>query len=275
VTTPTQIESGDPRSSIWLPVASLWWREVVRFYRQPSRVIGGLGSPLLFWVLIGSGIGSSFRNPAGDAEMNYLEYFFPGTLTMILLFTAIFSTVSLIEDRREGFLQAVLVAPISRGSIVLSKILGGTTLAALQGMIFLFLLPLAGVRPSLVGLVAAVLMIVLVAFAMTGLGFLVAWPMESTQGFHSIMNLFLIPLWLLSGALFPAEGAATAVQWVIRLNPVSYGVTGIREALYWRGLPAGAALLSWVTCVLVTFVFGLFTFAMSVVLALRPAGGRR
>jgi ABC-2 type transport system permease protein len=110
--------------SFLLPVTSLWWREVVRFYRQPSRVIGGLASPLLFWVLIGSGLGSSFRHPAGGATMQYLEYFFPGTLALILLFTAIFSTVSVIEDRREGFLQAVLVSPISRATVVLSKILG-------------------------------------------------------------------------------------------------------------------------------------------------------
>src|SRR5262245_58755134 len=99
-----------PTPGFLLPVASLWWREVVRFYRQPSRVIGGLASPLLFWVLIGSGLGSSFR-PASGPAMNYLEYFFPGTLALILLFTAIFSTVSVIEDRREGFLQGVLVAP--------------------------------------------------------------------------------------------------------------------------------------------------------------------
>jgi ABC-2 type transport system permease protein len=259
-----------PLSSSVLPIASLWWREVVRFYRQPSRVIGGLGSPLLFWVLIGSGIGGSFRHAVDGTEMNYLEYFFPGTLTMILLFTAIFSTVSVIEDRREGFLQSVLVAPVSRTSIVLGKVLGGATLAAVQGLLFLLLAPAAGVRPTLLGLACSIVMILLVAVAMTCLGFLVAWPMESTQGFHSVMNLFLIPLWLLSGALFPADGAAPALRWAIRLNPVSYGLEGIRQPLYWPSPPDSSALRSWAICAIVTCAFGLFTLAVSVAVARRP-----
>ena len=267
----------DPPSSIpfWLPVASLWWREVVRFYRQPSRVIGGLASPLLFWLLIGAGLGTSFRNPAGGAEMKYLEYFFPGTLTLILLFTAIFSTVSVIEDRREGFLQAVLVAPISRASMVLAKILGGTTLAAMQGFVFLLLLPAAGIRPTFVGIVLTVILVLLAAFAMTGLGFLVAWPMESTQGFHSIMNLFLIPLWLLSGALFPAEGAATPIRWVMRANPLSYAIDGLRTTMYWSSSQATDSFKVLATSVVVTAMFGLVTFAASVAVAKKNVRGGR
>lgn len=260
--------------SFWLPVASLWWREVVRFYRQPSRVIGGLASPLLFWGLIGSGLGTSFRNPAGGGEMKYLEYFFPGTLTLILLFTAIFSTVSVIEDRREGFLQAVLVAPISRASMVLAKILGGTTLAAMQGFMFLLLLPAAGIRPTLIGLVLTVIVVLMASFAMTGLGFLVAWPMESTQGFHSIMNLFLIPMWLLSGALFPAEGAATPIRWVMRANPLSYAIDGLRTTMYWNSQAANS-LQTLTTSLIVTAAFGLVTFAVSVAIAKKNVRGGR
>lgn len=251
-----------------LPVVSLWWREVVRFYRQPSRVIGGLLSPLLFWALIGSGLGSSFRSQSGVT--NYLEYFFPGTLALILLFTAIFSTVSVIEDRREGFMQAVLVSPVSRASMVLSKILGGTALASMQGFLFLLLLPLAGIRPTIEGLVFTVLFVVLVAFAMTGLGFLVAWPMESTQGFHSIMNLFLIPMWLLSGALFPPDGASVPVRWVMRFNPLSYSIEGLRASIYW---PSGGSGRSLMIAALVTTLFGLTTYALSVVLARRQLRG--
>lgn len=275
---------GNPPSSIfdspssipfWLPVASLWWREVVRFYRQPSRVIGGLASPLLFWVLIGSGLGTSFHHPAGGAEMRYLEYFFPGTLTLILLFTAIFSTVSVIEDRREGFLQAVLVAPISRASMVLAKILGGTTLAATQGFLFLLLLPAAGIRPTLLGLGLTVIMVLLAAFAMTGLGFLVAWPMESTQGFHSIMNLVLIPMWLLSGALFPAEGAAGPIRWMMRANPLSYAIDGLRITMYWDSSQAPDSFKTLATSLIVTAAFGLLTFAASAAVAQRNVRGGR
>jgi ABC-2 type transport system permease protein len=255
-----------------LPVASLWWREVVRFYRQPSRVIGGLASPLLFWVLIGSGLGSSFRHPTSDASMRYLEYFFPGTLALILLFTAIFSTVSVIEDRREGFLQAVLVAPIPRASMVLSKVLGGTTLAALQGYLFLLLLPAAGIRPTFVGVILTMVLVLLAAFAMTGLGFLVAWPMESTQGFHSIMNLVLIPMWLLSGALFPVEGAAAPVRWIMRVNPLMYTIDGLRASIYWN-TEGSADPRVLTTSIIVTAAFGLMTFGICVALAQRKSRG--
>lgn len=269
-----------PRTAIsepgfWLPVASLCRREVVRFYRQPSRIIGALASPLVFWLLIGSGLGSSFRHPAGSDAMRYLEYFYPGTLLMILLFTAIFSSVSVIEDRREGFLQAVLVAPISRASIVLAKILGSTTLASAQGLLFLLLAPAAGIRPSGSGALLAVIMILPVAFALSGLGFLVAWPMESTQGFHSIMNLFLLPLWLLSGALFPAEGAVPALRWVIRANPLSYGLEGLRTGLYWEPHRAGDALPWFLLCLGVSIVFGAVSFGLAVAIAHRPGGGAR
>lgn len=265
----TEISNLKPEISdrFWLSVVSLWIREVVRFYRQPSRVIGGLASPLLFWLLIGSGLGSSFHHAAGGVDMEYLEYFFPGTLTLILLFTAIFSTVSIIEDRREGFLQAVLVSPISRTGMVLSKILGGTTLAGLQGFLFLLLLPAAGIRPSLMGLVLTAVLVILASFAMTGLGFLVAWPMESTQGFHSIMNLFLIPLWLLSGALFPADGAAVPIRLCMRANPLSYTIDGLRVTMYWDASAAPDQVRTFVTSVVITTLFGLVTFAASVALA--------
>src|SRR3954466_2859410 len=122
----------------FLPALSLAQRELVRFIRQPNRVIGALATPIVFWLLIGAGMGHSFKGGA-SGEQNYMEYFFPGTIVMILLFTAIFSTISIIEDRREGFLQSVLVAPVSRVSMVLGKIVGGTLLAMLQAMIFLLL----------------------------------------------------------------------------------------------------------------------------------------
>src|SRR5204863_9810294 len=131
-----------------LASGTLWKREMVRFARQRSRVIGALGPPIVFWFLIGSGLGGSFRwamlSGLDGGSANYLQYFFPGTITLIVLFTAIFSTISIIEDRHEGFLQSVLVAPVSRGSIVMGKILGGTALAFSQGLIFLCLAPWVG-----------------------------------------------------------------------------------------------------------------------------------
>jgi ABC-2 type transport system permease protein len=232
-----------------LAVWTLWTREIVRFYRQRSRIVGALGSPVLFWLLIGSGLGRSFAGEAGHGG-GYLEYFYPGTLALIVLFTAIFSTISIIEDRQEGFLQGVLVAPVPRAAIVLGKVLGGTTLAVLQGGLFLALAPFTfgWLSPSAVAAVLGVL--VLVAFGLTGLGFVIAWRLDSTQGFHAIMNLLLVPMWMLSGALFPAAGAAGWIQAIMWLNPLTYGVSALRAALYGHpaaGDPALAASLAVVT----------------------------
>src|ERR1041385_5400477 len=133
-----------------LPSFSLWWREVIRFYRQRSRVVGVIASPLLFWVVIGSGFGTSFRSGEAAGQNNYLDYFYPGALIMIVLFTSIFTMMSVIEDRKEGFLLSVLVAPVPRSAIVLGKVLGGTTLSAVQGLIFLAFAPFVGVHMNLV-----------------------------------------------------------------------------------------------------------------------------
>ncbi len=214
-----------------LGTVTLWQRELVRFFRQRSRIAGALGTPLVFWLLLGSGVGQSFSLPTGSGTMNYMEYFFPGTVVMVLLFTSIFSTISIIEDRKEGFLQAVLVAPTPRATIVLGKIAGSTSLALIQGMIFMALAPFAlGAAPRSIPLTIGVL--ALVAFGLTGLGYLIAWNMESTQGFHAIMNLFLIPMWLLSGAVFPTGGAPGWLQWIIRVNPLTYGVSAVRWSMY-------------------------------------------
>src|SRR5688572_25409245 len=130
--------------SFFLSASALWRREMVRFIRQRSRIIGAFASPLIFWLLLGFGVGSSFNPASQTRTMGYQEYFFPGTVLMILLFTSIFSTISIIEDRKEGFLQAVLVAPVPRSALVFGKLLGGTSLALMQGVLFMLLAPLSG-----------------------------------------------------------------------------------------------------------------------------------
>ncbi len=146
-----------------LPSLSLWWREIIRFYRQRARVVGVIVSPLLFWIVIGSGFGTSFRS-SGAGGQHYLAFFFPGALIMIVLFTAIFTMMSVIEDRNKGFLLSVLVAPVSRSVIVLGKVLGGATLATLQGLIFLVFAPFVGVHFTLASFGLTVLVIFLVSF---------------------------------------------------------------------------------------------------------------
>ncbi|HEY8670978.1 MAG TPA: ABC transporter permease, partial [Terriglobales bacterium] len=124
------------KDELLLPAFTLWWREVVRFYRQRTRVAGVIASPIVFWLVIGSGFGTSLRTNGAGPSQHYLDYFYPGALIMIVLFTSIFTMMSVIEDRKEGFLLSVLVAPVSRSAIVLGKVLGGTTLATIQGLIF-------------------------------------------------------------------------------------------------------------------------------------------
>jgi ABC-2 type transport system permease protein len=219
-------------AGIMLPAFTLWWREIVRFYRQTGRVIGVLASPLVFWLVLGSGFGTSFRSGGGPGQQHYLDYSYPGILILIVLFTSIFTMMSVIEDRKEGFLLSVLVAPVPRTAIVLGKVLGGTTLAAVQGMIFLIFAPFAGIHLDPVQIVLVAVVVFLVSFSLTALGFAIAWPMDSSQAFHGIVNLFLIPLWLLSGALFPLAGASGWIRVIMRLNPLTYGVEALRKLLY-------------------------------------------
>ncbi|HEV2715064.1 MAG TPA: ABC transporter permease [Terriglobales bacterium] len=230
--TKTLAAQSTPLTGVWLPAFTLWWREVVRFYRQRTRVVGVIASPVVFWLVIGSGFGSSFRSGDAAGQQHYLDYFYPGALIMIVLFTSIFTMMSVIEDRKEGFLLSVLVAPVPRSAIVLGKVLGGTTLSTIQGLIFLAFAPLVGVHVSLGDFLLVVLTVFLVSFALTGLGFAIAWPMDSTQAFHAVINLFLIPIWLLSGALFPLAGASGWIRILMRANPLTYGVEALRSLLY-------------------------------------------
>ena len=248
-----------------LPAFALWWREIVRFYRQPGRVVGVLASPLVFWLVIGSGFGTSFRSGGGPGQQHYLDYFYPGALIMIVLFTSIFTMMSVIEDRKEGFLLSVLVAPVPRSAIVLGKILGGTTLAAVQGMIFLIFAPFTGVHLEPVQVLLVAVVVFLVSFSLTALGFAIAWPMDSSQAFHAIVNLFLIPLWLVSGALFPLSGASGWIRIIMRLNPLTYGVEALRGLLY----PGSETSFPLSSSIATLLLFSLVMFALALLMANR------
>jgi ABC-2 type transport system permease protein len=257
--------AGSPKDELVLPALTLWWREIVRFYRQRARVVGVIASPVVFWLVIGSGFGTSFRSGATATSQHYLDYFYPGALIMIVLFTSIFTMMSVIEDRKEGFLLSVLVAPVSRSAIVLGKVLGGTTLATIQGLIFLVFAPLVGVHIDFGGFLLVVLAVFLVSFALTALGFAIAWPMDSTSAFHAIINLFLIPLWLLSGALFPLSGASGWLRVIMRLNPLTYGVEALRDLLY----PASQGEFSLLASMSTLVLFSLFMFGLAFLMANR------
>lgn len=238
-------------------VRSIWQRELLRFVRQRSRLVGAFATPVIFWVLLGFGAdrvfsaGGGSGTTSGGGGMGYLEYFFPGALIMILLFTAIFSTITVIDDRREGFLQGVLVSPAPRLAIVLGKILGGATLACIQGLVFLLLYPLiAGQFPGAAAMLGAVAAMVVIAVALTAVGLCMAWPMDSTAGYHALMNVLLMPMWFLSGAVFPATTAPLWMKIIIFVNPLTYGhqlmiglLHGPNAAGLLLPLPASAAIL--------------------------------
>ena len=221
------------KSPGWGAAWTLAVREWKRFLRQPHRIIGSVAQPILFWVLLGLGFSRSFN--MGSGGVGYGEYFIPGVLAMILLFTAIFSTISIIEDRNEGFLQSVLVAPCPRWSMVLGKVLGGSTLALLQAGLFAVLgFAWSQQIPGFWSGIQLIVMAALIAGALTSLGFVMAWRLDSTQGFHALMSVFLFPMWLLSGSAFPVD--SPWLRWIAAINPLSYGVAGMRRLIY-AGIP--------------------------------------
>lgn len=234
--------------------AILCRRELVRFYRDRSRLIGALAPPVLFWFLIGSGLGPSV-----------LQYFYTGTLVLIVLFTSVFATISIIEDRREGFLQSILVAPISRLTLAMGKIAGASLVGLLQGLTFLVFAGFAGLHPGVSGYLLAAAALALISVGLTGLGFCIAWRMDSSQGFHAVMNLFLIPLWMLSGAMFPLTTAPAWMRWVMSVNPVTYSVSALVHAM----LPpeAAAGLPGVGVCLAVLGAFALLMTGLSAYLA--------
>ena len=237
-------------------VFSLWHREIVRFLRDRSRLTGSLLQPIIFWLLFSGALHGSFK-PYG---LDYGRYFFVGTLAMITLFTAIFATITVIEDRKEGFLQGVLVAPVPRAAIALGKILGGATLGMGLAVIFLALAPLAGVELDPMRVLVGLGVLALLSVAVTGLGFTLAWLMDSTAGYHGIMMLFLMPMLLLSGAFFPIEDAHWLISWVRHVNPMTYGVGALRHAL--QGEAAAAGCPSFAICLIGTVVFAALMFAL-------------
>ena len=236
----------------------LWQRELMQFLRRPGRVIAALGQPVLLWLLLGSGLGSAFEF-AGE---NYLVFFFPGMVFLIVLFSTIFSTIAVIEDRQRGFLRAVLASPSSRSAIVLGKLLGSSTLATVQGAVVLLLAPVAGIPLSVIGFATAVALLFLYAMALSALGLALAWRSESTAEYHAAMNFLLLPMWLLSGALFPATKSPFWLAALLSVNPLRYGVDGLRGLL--GGVSAGSGA-AWI----VGAVFFAVAFAICLVVARR------
>lgn len=252
-------------------IYALWRRELVRFVRQRSRVTGALAQPIVFWLLLGGGLSASFRPAGTPSGTGYVEYFYPGMIGLVLLFTAIFATISTVEDRREGFLQGVLVSPVSRATVVLGQALGSTTLAVVQGTLCLLLAPFLGIELSVGSVLATIGVMLVIALALTSLGLVIAWRMDSTQGFHAIMNLILLPIWLLSGALFPITDAPAPLRWLMLANPLTYGMSALRTCLYLKNAAAAGAVAPLLPALAITSLFCVLSFAGAVATARRSA----
>ena len=258
----------------FLAVYTLWWREQVRFFRQRSRVFGAFVQPLLFWALFGAGLQASFRPPAGGGTMSYLEYFFPGTVVLILLFTAIFSTISVIEDRRGNGIATTPTPEACRQRQQIRK-REQATLALVQGTLLLALGPLVGIHVPPLLFLGAVGIQFVIAFALTALSFCIAWRMDSTQGFHAIMTIFLMPMWLLSGAFFPGRGVPAWLAWAMRLNPLTYGTAALRRVVYPGSEAPASDLPSLSLSLSVSLAFAVVTFLLASWLARgRTTGGK-
>ena len=264
------------RPSLLQPAWALARRELVRFLRQRTRIIGALVQPVLFWVLFGVGLSGSFAMPNVAEGVGYQAYFVPGVAAMIVLFTAIFATISIIEDRDAGFLQGVLASSAPRLAVVLGKVGGGAVLAIGQALLFLVLATLLpaigavddfGLELSAGRIAAGVAFLAAMAVALTALGYCIAWPSRSTQGYHAIMSVFLFPMWLLSGAFFPVEGAGW-LRWVMMANPLTYGVAGLRRLMFPAETIAPSAPPLWV-CWVVTLAFAAVCVAIGVRLTKR------
>lgn len=207
----------------------LWLRQIKRYLRSKARIVGSIGQPLLFLVALGFGIGPIYQKASGG---NYVQFIGPGVVAMGILFTSVFSGIEIIWDRQFGFLKETLVAPVSRFKIMLGRTLGGATVAMIQGIIILVLSLFIGAEiPDWRLLPMALIFMFLTALIFTALGTAIASLLEDMQGFQLIVNFLIMPLFFLSGALFPINGLPLFIKWFVRINPLSYGVDGIRWAI--------------------------------------------
>lgn len=210
----------------------VWWRDVIRFWRDRIRLVSSFAQPLLYLVVFGSGLSASLGGSfAGGIGVGYTQFIFPGVVAMTVLFTAIFGAMSIVWDREFGFMKELLVAPIDRTAIAIGKTLGGATQALLQGAVLLLLAPFVGVSLTPMAVVELIGLMLVLAFGLSAMGVAIAASMRSMQAFQVVMNFLMLPMLFLSGALFPLVGLPAWLAIVTRLDPAAYGIDPIRRVL--------------------------------------------
>lgn len=221
----------------------IWLRDIIRYRRDRTRLVASLAQPLLFLVVFGVGLSSSLGSvgnggrggsaafSAGGGSLSYVQYIYPGVVGMAVLFTAMFSSMSIVWDREFGFLKEILVAPIDRSAVAIGKALGGATQAMFQGLIMLAVGPIIGVHLTVLTVLEVIPILFLLAFTLTAFGVAIAARMRSMQGFQVIMNFLLMPIFFLSGSLFPLAGLPAWMAVLTRIDPVAYGIAPLRTAV--------------------------------------------
>ncbi len=215
-----------------IAILTLWQRDLLRFWRDRTRIAGGMAQPLLFLAIFGAGLSPWMGRLGGNTVgPDYLQFLYPGIIGMSVLFSAIFSAVSVVWDREFGFLKELLVAPVPRWSLVVGKALGGSSTSMLQGSLLLVLAPLIGVDLSLGTILLLIPILFVLAFSLSSIGLVLAARMRSTEGFGLVMNFLVTPLLFLSGALYPLNNLPTWLLVLTRIDPVTYGIDAIRRVV--------------------------------------------
>jgi ABC-2 type transport system permease protein len=212
----------------------IWYRDVIRYLRDRFRLLASLAQPVLYLVIFGTGLSSSLgggRGGFGGGALDYKQFLYGGIIGMSILFISIFSGMSIVWDREFGFLKEILVAPINRSAVAIGKTLGGATQAMVQGLILLLLAPVAGVKLTPISVLELLPLMALMSFALTAMGVALAARMRSMQGFQGVMNFLMMPLFFLSGALFPLKGLPAWMDVLTHLDPLAYGVDPIRKVI--------------------------------------------
>jgi ABC-2 type transport system permease protein len=218
----------------WRPVYVICLREFIKFFREKSRLLGTLARPVLWLFVVGNGMSSLIRPQVG---FSYLQFIFPGMIGMTILFSSIFSSISIVWDREFGFMKEMLVAPISRSSIVIGKAISGTLISVAQAVIIMVLIPFLGLRITFLQFGEVVAVSVLVSFCITSLGILIAARLTSFDGFNIIMNFLVMPMLFLSGAMYPVTAMPTALRQLTLINPLTYGIDAFKHVLLANGTP--------------------------------------
>jgi ABC-2 type transport system permease protein len=219
----------------------VWRRELIRFRRNPARIVTSFVQPVLYLFVLGYGLGQFVQSGGGP---DYKQYLFPGSVAMNIITTSIFSGVSIVWDREFGFLREMLVAPVSRSSIILGKVLGGAVTATMQGCLMLVLAPVIHVKLTVLSVLGFVAGSFLMAFSLTSFGVLVASRMKKMEGFQVVMQFLLFPMIFLSGVMFPVRGLPGWLTVLTRVNPLTYAVDPLRRIMLGK---TGGTLASGVT----------------------------